>query len=346
MTTNATPSVPARTRAARIEAFGLEHLNVVDVDTPKPGPGQVLVRVNAVSLNFRDLLLVRGQYNPRLPLPHVPGSDAAGDVVAVGDDVTSVKIGDRVVSLFAQGFVSGKVTKERLSRTLGSPLPGTLATHVVLDATGVVPTPPHMTDVEASTLPCAALTAWTALVTEGALEPGARVLILGTGGVSLFALQVALLSGAETVVLSSSEEKLARAQALGAHHVLSYKAVPEWGKHIRGLFREGVDHVVEVGGAGTLQQSLRAVRTGGTVSLVGNLAGNVEPVRVLPILMQHVRVQGVFVGNRDGAASMHRAFELHRVKPIVDRVFPLDAIRDALSHLERGAHFGKVVVTL
>ncbi len=258
--------------------FGLESLVGAERPRPQPGPHEVLVRVKAVSLNYRDLLVVKGAYNPKMPLPRVPCSDAAGEVAAVGDKVTRLRAGQRVAGLFMPAWQSGEVTDDKARSALGGAVDGVLAEYVLLPADGVVAVPEHLSDEEAATLPCAAVTAWHALVTEGAVKPGDTVLVQGTGGVSLFALQFAHLAGATVIATSSRDDKLERARALGASAGINYKTTPEWGDRARELSGGGVDHVVEVGGAGTLAQSLRAVRMGGRVSLIGVLSGGAGPV--------------------------------------------------------------------
>ena len=310
-------------------------------------PEQVLVRMSAASLNFRDLLTVKGAYNPRQPLPLIPGSDGVGEVVALGAGVTRVKMGQRVGTCFCQGWVAGPPTRERLSNTLGGPLDGTLAQYMVLDQQGVVALPGHLTNEQAATLTCAALTAWTALVTEGQLKAGSWVLLQGTGGVSIFALQLARLLGARVIITSSSHEKLARARELGAEHTINYLEEPRWGKKARQLTGgRGVDQVVEVGGADTLAQSLSAVAVGGQISLIGVLSGVKSSVLLTQILMQYVRVQGILVGNRDGFEAMNRAVAASGLKPVVDRVFGLEDTAEALAYMASGKHLGKVCIKM
>lgn len=331
-------------RAVEIQnGFGLDNLKVVERPEPVPGPGQVAVRVRAASINYRDVLTVRGEYNPKQKLPLVPGSDAVGEVVDVGEGVTRVATGDRVMPIFAQRWIGGTPTPARLRSTLGGPLDGVFAERIVVDAEGVVAAPDYLTDEEAACLPCAALTAWNALVLGGSVVAGETVLVQGTGGVSLFALQIARTFGARVIVTSSSDRKLDRARELGAWRTIHYVREPAWGRRARELTGgAGVDRVVEVGGAGTLEQSLSAVRPGGHVSLVGVLAGGAARLGVIPILMKRIRVQGILVGSRDDLDDMCRAFVAHRLRPVVDRVFALDAARDALDHVARGRHFGKV----
>ncbi len=335
-------------RAVEIrDAFGLDHLTLVERPDPQPGPGQALVRVRAASLNYRDLLMVQGSYNRKQKLPLIPCSDGAGEVVAVGEGVTRVRPGDRVCAIFAQGWLAGEPGRDLVRTTLGGPLDGMLAEHVVLPAEGLVKTPDHLSDEQAATLPCAAVTAWTALVEGGALRAGETVLVLGTGGVSIFALQLAVLAGARVIVTSSSDEKLERVRRLGAAETVNYRQVPEWGARVKQLAGgEGVDHVLEVGGAGTLAQSLQAVRAGGRIYLIGVLAGNAAEISLPAIQMRRVRVDGILVGSRASFEALNRAVALHRLQPVIDRTFPLAEARAAFDHMAAGAHFGKICVRL
>ena len=324
-------------------SFGIKNLVVADRPEPRPGPGEVMVRMKAASLNYRDLLTVQGMYNPKQPLPLIPCSDGTGEVVETGPRVTRVKVGDRVATTFFQGWISGEPTFEKVSTTLGGPLDGVLSEYMVLREDGVVQVPEHLSDEQAATLPCAALTAWSALVTQGHIRPGDSVLVLGTGGVAMCALQFAKVHGAKVILISSSDEKLERAKLIGADQGINYTNVPQWGKAVRDLTGgNGVDHIVEVGGAGTLAESLQAIRIGGQISLIGVLAGPQKEMNIRPILMKNVRVQGIFVGNREGSEAMNRAVAFHKIKPIVDRTFPLGQVQEALHLMARGGHFGKL----
>ncbi len=324
--------------------FGIDNLTHVERADPSPAHGQVIVKVRAVSLNYRDLLTVKGLYNPKIPLPFVPFSDGVGDVVAVGEGVSRVKVGDRVAGIFMQKWLSGEVTEDKAKSALAGGGDGMLAEFVALHEEGLVHVPEHLSYEEAATLPCAAVTAWHAVVEYG-LKPGDSVLLLGTGGVSLFALQFAKMSGARIIITSSSHEKLAKAKALGATDCINYKLVPEWGDKVRELTGgAGVDLVVEVGGAGTLPQSLRAVRMGGRISLIGVLTGAAGEIDPRPIIMKKIRVQGIFVGSRDMFEAMNRAITLHQLHPVIDRVFPFENAREALRYMESGAHFGKICI--
>jgi NADPH:quinone reductase-like Zn-dependent oxidoreductase len=326
--------------------FGLDSLMLTERPEPRPGPGQVLLHMRAFALNYRDLMVVKGTYNPKLRLPLIPLSDGVGEVAAVGDGVTRVKPGDRVAGIFMPKWVAGELTETKARSALGGGPDGVLAEYAVLDAEGVVHVPAHLTDEEAATLPCAAVAAWHALVAEGGVKAGDTVLVQGTGGVALFALQFARLAGARVIATSSNDQKLARARDLGASDGINYKTTPDWEENVRELTGGvGVDHVVEVGGAGTLGKSLRAVRLGGRISLIGVLAGGGQ-VNPLPILMKNVRVQGIFVGSREMFEAMNRAVALHQLRPVVDRVFPFADAREALRYLESAAHFGKICLRL
>ncbi len=325
--------------------FGIDALTLTERPQPAPGPRQILMKIHAVSLNYRDLLVVKGLYNPKMPLPRIPVSDGAGEVVAVGEGASRVKVGDRVAGIFMQKWVDGDPTPAKAQSALGGVIDGLLAEYAVLDEEGVVLIPEHLSYEEAATLPCAAVTAWNALITQGGLTAGDTVLVQGTGGVSIFALQFARLSGARVIATSSSNKKLDRVLQLGASDGINYKETPDWDKRVRELTGgAGVDHVVEVGGAGTLNQSLNAVRMGGTISLIGVLAGGSGEIRTTSILMKSVRVQGIFVGSRAMFEAMNRAITLHQLHPVIDRVFPFEETREALRYMESGAHFGKIVI--
>jgi NADPH:quinone reductase-like Zn-dependent oxidoreductase len=326
-------------------AFGLENLSVVDRPDPTPGPGQVVVRVRAASLNFRDLLLARGTYNPKLAFPRVLGSDAAGEVTAVGAGVTRWKPGDRVANAFLPNWHDGPISDAVAKPTYGSDVDGVFAELIAVDAGGLVPVPDHLTFEEAATLPCAAVTAWNAL-TAAPTGPGTTVLLQGTGGVSIFALQLAKALGARVLITSGHDEKLARALALGADAGTNYRTNPDWDKWARQQTGgTGVDVVVEVGGAGTLDRSLKAVRTGGHVALIGVLAGGTA-FNPIGVLMKAVRLQGVFVGSRAMFEAMNRVVTEKQIRPVIDRVFPLTDGAAAIKYLESGSHFGKVVLKM
>jgi NADPH:quinone reductase-like Zn-dependent oxidoreductase len=326
-------------------AFGLDRLTIGERERPSPGPSQVLLRMRAASLNYRDLLTILGRYNPRQTLPLIPGSDGVGEVIETGRAVRRVAVGDRVAPIFAQGWIEGEPTREQLRSTLGGPLDGVLAEYMVVEEQGVVIIPEHLTDEEGACLPCAAVTAWSALVTQAGIGAGDTVLIQGTGGVSIFALQFAGILGARAIVTSSADEKLERVKGLGAWRTINYRETPRWGRRVKELTDgHGVDLVVEVGGAGTLSQSLEAVRFGGQVSLIGVLAGGAAQLDVVPLLMQNIRVQGILVGHREGFEAMNRAIVQHRLRPVIDRTFELDEVRQGLERMAAGRHLGKLCV--
>ncbi|NNJ13092.1 NAD(P)-dependent alcohol dehydrogenase [Chloroflexales bacterium ZM16-3] len=327
--------------------WSADHLVIAERPAPEPGPGQALLRMRAAALNYRDMVVLQRGYGSQTgTLPLIPVSDGVGEVVALGSGVTRVKVGDRVCPTFFQRWAGGPPNAERLAASLGGPLDGVMAEYMAVDAEGLAHVPDHLSDAEAATLPCAALTAWSALVTEGRIQPGERVLIQGTGGVSLFALQFAKMLGAFAIVTSSSNEKLERARALGADATLSYRETPEWGRSVRELAGgDGVDHIVEVGGQETLPQSLRAIRPGGTISMIGVLSGPGMDVRLGLVVTRQVRLQGITVGSRDGFESMARAVGQHQLRPVVDRVFGFDELPQAFTHLASGTHFGKICLT-
>lgn len=332
--------------AGNIGGWGLDNLAVVERPDPRPSFGQVLLRMRAASLNYRDLLTVQGKYNPKLKLPLIPCSDGVGEVVELGEGVTRVRVGDRVCPIFAQQWLAGEPTRDKARFTLGGPLDGTLAELMAVDQEGLVKVPDHLTDEEAASLPCAAVTAWNALM-AGGVKAGDTVLVQGTGGVSLFALQFAKALGARVIATSSSDQKLARVREMGAAEGINYRETPEWGARAKELTGGvGVDLVVEVGGAGTLDQSLRAVRFGGAISLIGNLAGIDAQVRLTLIFMQHIRMLGIFVGHRESFEAMNRAIAVHGIHPVVDRVFPLEESRAAFELMAAGGHFGKICVRI
>ena len=328
-----------------IPSFGIENLRQATRPEYQPGAGEVLVRMRAVSLNYRDLLMTKGQYNPKMRLPRVPCSDGAGEVIAIGSGVTRFEVGDPVVGIFMQRWLGGGIVESYAKSALGGEIDGTLAEQMIFSEEGLLPMPKHLTMEEAATLPCAAVTAWHAL-TSGGLQAGDSILLQGTGGVSIFGLQLARAMGARTLITSSSDAKLAKAKALGAHATCNYRLHSDWEKWCRSETHGiGVDHILEVGGAGTLEKSMKAIRAGGRISLIGVLSG-MGTMNPLPLLIRNVTLEGIFVGSRAMFEAMNKALELHQIKPIVDRVFDFAQFPDALQYLESGAHFGKVVIRL
>ena len=334
-------------RVFQIEGdWGMANLKLAERPQPEPGPGEVLLRMKASSLNYRDLVVPErgyGRYTGTLPL--IPVSDGVGEVVAVGPGVRRVAPGDRVCPTYFQNWICGEPDLERLTGSLGGPIDGTLAEYMCLPEDGVVKAPAHLTDLEAATLPCAALTAWSALVTRSNTRPGDRVLVQGCGGVALFAVAFAKVLGAHVTVITSSDERAERVKAMGADATINYRAVPEWAKATQAITGgQGYDLILELGGEKTLPQSLRCIRPGGTLAMIGVLSGSTMTTPLGLIVTRQVRLQGVTVGNRDGLEAMLRAIEQHRIKPVVDRVFAFAELKEALAYLKSGAQFGKICI--
>jgi NADPH:quinone reductase-like Zn-dependent oxidoreductase len=325
------------------QATGIDALVEVDLPMPKPGPRQVLVKVAACSLNFRDLAIALGTYRMPTKPSLVPLSDGAGEVIDVGAGVTRVKVGDHVASCFFQRWIGGLPDADTHLSALGGSIDGMLAQYAVLEEHGVVKLPSHLSYEEGATLPCAAVTAWHALAEHARIVAGQCVLAQGTGGVSIFALQFARLMGAQVIVTSSSDQKLARARELGATHGVNYKTTPEWDKAVVEASGGGVDHVVEVGGPGTLAQSLRAIRIGGKITMIGVLSGAAE-INPMLIFSRRANLQGISVGSMQMFEAMNRAISASGLRPIIDKVFPFDAAPAAYRHLQSAQHFGKVVI--
>ena len=325
-------------------AYGIENLVVVDKPEPVPARGQIVLAMRAASLNYRDLLTVIG-YGGGYPLPLIPFSDGAGEVVATGQGVTRVAVGDRVCPLFFQSWLSGPVTAESRNRPLGGPLSGVLQQKMLLDADGVAKFPSHLSFEEAATLPCAGLTAWRAISIEASVRAGSTVLVQGTGGVSIFALQFAKALGATVIATSSSDEKLARIRKLGADHTINYKETPEWGKAARELTGgRGVDVVIEVGGENTLNQSFDAARVGGTIVVIGVLGGFSSPVMLPVVFGKNLHIHGITVGSREQFEDMTDHMAKWNLKPVVDKTFPFARVPDALRLMQAGGHFGKIAI--
>jgi NADPH:quinone reductase-like Zn-dependent oxidoreductase len=323
---------------------GLDGMSLVELSEPEPGPGAVLVRVRAVSLNYRDLIATRVE-RPGALTPLIPCSDGAGEVVSVGPGVTKWSPGDRVASCFFQDWTAGRIQRSTMRSDLGGPLHGMLAEQVVLGENGLVAVPEHLSFEQAATLPCAALTAWHALVEKGAVKAGETVLILGTGGVSIFALQFAKMHGAQVIITSSNDAKLARARELGADDTINYRTFPDWQVRVHELTGKlGADHVVEVGGAGTLEKSLESVRYGGKIHLIGVLSGFEGSINPWPFIAKSASLNGIYVGSREMFESMNRAISLHRLEPVIDQTFDFDQARAAFELMESAGHFGKIVV--
>jgi NADPH:quinone reductase-like Zn-dependent oxidoreductase len=326
---------------------GIEALALVDRPVPPVGAGQVLVRLKAVTLNYRDLLTVKGGYGSRQKFPLVPLSDGAGVVESVGSGVRALAPGDRVVGSFFESWLGGEPDQAKMSAALGGSVDGVLAEYRVFSARTLVKTPEYLSDVEAAALPCAGVTAWSAVVKLGGVKPGQTILTQGTGGVSLFALQFAKMCGARVISTSSIDAKIDRLKSLGADFTLNYKNTPDWGKRARELTGRGVDLVVEVGGVGTLNESIRATKIGGTIAFIGVLAGPAPSDLRLPLMvMQQQRLQGVTVGSVEDLQAMMDAIAINRMKPVIDKIYPFDQAKEAFSHMEGAAHFGKVAIAI
>jgi NADPH:quinone reductase-like Zn-dependent oxidoreductase len=333
-------------KAVRLRApAGLGNLQFVEADPPQPRAGEVLVRIRASSVNFHDDLVVHG----KIPAAdgRVPMTDGAGDVIAVGDDVVDLKVADSVVSTFWPYWSGGEMTPATRRDIPGETVDGYASAYVCKPAHFFTRAPAGCTHLEAATLPCAGVTAWRALVTCGRVKPGDTVLVQGTGGVSLFALQFAKSAGARVIATSSSEQKLEKLTRLGADAVINYKTVPNWGEKARDLTdARGVDHVVEVGGPATFAQSIAACRTGGHIAIVGVLTGFAGEVSIPALFSNQIRTSGISIGSRADQEDMIRAIEVNHLRPVVDRSFPLQDIVAAFEYYESQQHFGKVCLGL
>jgi len=327
---------------------GIKAWEQATLPDPKPGQGEVLIAVKAASLNYRDLMIAKGLY----PLPIlenvIPLSDGAGQIIAVGEGVTRWKTGDRVCGSFFQTWTEGSIPQDAQMHTLGGPMHGMLAQQVALSQEGVVRIPEHLSDEDASTLPCAALTAWNGLVeSANPLAPGATVLTLGTGGVSIFATQFAKALGFEVIATSSDEGKIKRLKAMGVNKIVNYRQTPEWDKEVLAINGgKSVDHVIEVGGSGTLQCSLNVIKTGGTVSLIGVLSGLGNVINPDVVLFKNVRLQGISIGSVRMFENMNALIEKRQIKPVIDKIYPFAQAPEAYARLESAAHFGKIVIAV
>lgn len=326
---------------------GVDALTLADVPLPEPGPGEVRIRMLANSINYRDLTTIEDPVSRGLPFPTVPNSDGAGEVTAIGSGVEDVSVGDLVTSCFFADWQAGPCSPAAMASALGGAKQGVLAEEVVLPAAGVQPAPAGWTAQQAATLPCAALTAWNALTRPGPVKAGETVLLLGTGGVSVFAQQFCRMMGARTIVTSSSDEKLTRMQDLAGPdcQAINYRTTPEWQNTVLEMTGgAGVDRVVEVGGPGTLERSIEATRVGGDIALIGVLTGGAGKVTPTSIMRKSIVMRGVYVGSRDMFREMNRAIELHRLTPVIDQTFAFDAAPKAYHAMRAAGHFGKLVI--
>lgn len=329
----------------KIQEFGIENLAVVETETPQPTKNGVLIQFRAASLNFRDVMVVNGTYNPRMKLPAIPFSDGSGEIVAAGESVTKWKIGDRVCTTVIPGWIDGEATAENAKTAIGAgKFDGVLREYGAFSEESIVRIPDHLSFEQAAALPCAAVTAWHALVVSGRIKNGDTVLTLGTGGVSIFAVQIAKHFGARVIATSSSDAKLERARQIGADETINYRTCEDWDKAVLDLTDgRGLDHVIEVGGTGTLARSVKSVRVGGHIALIGalNMSGEFNPI---PVFMKGIRVQGIFVGSRRMFEDMNRVIETAHLTPVIDRTFEFDQVREALKYMESGSHFGKIAI--
>lgn len=323
----------------------IDALTIVERPEPRPGPRQILVRVRATSLNYRDLMTVEGRSARAAPKPDlIPLSDGAGEVQAVGAEVTRFKPGDRVAGCFMQCWFAGPIRESAMASAMGGAIDGMLAELVVLEEDGAVPLPRHLSYEEGATLPCAAVTAWNALVEIGGLEAGETVLVLGTGGVSIFALQLARAMGARVVATSGSPAKAERLMRMGAETVIDYRTTPDWHTEVlRHTAGRGVDLTVEVGGAGTLPRSFLATRLGGRIAVIGLLTGAAE-IDPMPILRRNLRVQGLYVGSTAMFEALNRVIAASGLRPVIDKVFAFGEAKEAYRHMKSQQHFGKIVI--
>ncbi|RQO70025.1 NAD(P)-dependent alcohol dehydrogenase [Pedobacter sp. KBW06] len=323
------------------EKYGIDHLNLTPGQVPEPKADEVLVKVAAISLNYLDLMVIRGDFGHQIP--HIPGSDAAGTVLRIGSAVTGFLPGDQVSTHFTPGWQSGNLTPEGLENRLGIDAAGVFSTYICLPETALVKSPVNLSAQESATLPIAALTAWEALHEAGGLKPGETVLLQGTGGVSVFALQFAKLAGARVIITSSSDEKLKRARSMGADHVFNYKTEPDWLEKVKAL--GGVDLALEVIGTG-FKESIQACRFGGRIIIIGFLNGAETSLSIFDFLQKKLTVKGVLVGSKGAFSQMNETIEKAGLHPVIDKIFPFSEARKAFEYLAAGKHFGKIVLDL
>ncbi|PPR77865.1 MAG: alcohol dehydrogenase [Alphaproteobacteria bacterium MarineAlpha2_Bin1] len=332
---------------ALTETTSISNLELIDRPVPEPNSNEVLVKLFASSLNYRDLLIAIGGYGSRQKKRDlIPLSDGSGEIVSVGSSVKKFKVGDRVLASFFQSWISGELTEELLDDDLGRSSDGVLTQYRCFKQEGLVKIPNYLSFIEAASLPCAALTAWSGIIELGCIKPGQTVLIQGTGGVSLFAMQFALMAGASVIVTSSSDKKIEILRKMGVKKTINYSKHPEWGMKVLEITDGmGVDHVMEVGGAGTLKQSIRSVKPGGVISIIGVLDGAKSNLLIPLIGSRKIRLQGVTVGSVENLLNMVKAMENHKIKPIIDKVYKLNESKDAYEYLKSGKHFGKICIS-
>jgi NADPH:quinone reductase-like Zn-dependent oxidoreductase len=332
-------------KAWQLHAFGYENLTLDEIKIPVPGPNEILIKVGAVSMNFRDQAIVEGYYEPKkVPSPLIPVSDTAGKVVQVGENVSRFKVGDRVVSHMYSKWVNELPSPNEPDFCLGSPLHGGLSEYMLLDEEAAVLTPSNLTDEQAATLPIAALTSWFALVTYGNLQKGDTVVIQGTGGVSIFGIQIAHALGARVIVTTSSDEKGEKARKLGADEIINYKATPDWHKVVTKLTNGvGADHILDVVGGDELNKSVQAAKVRGQISVIGFIEGQTSHLDLMQVIFRQTRFQGIAVGHRAAFEEMNKAFEQYDIRPVIDTIYDFKDAKKAYDHLARGP-FGKIVI--
>jgi len=333
-------------RVIELSAFGLDKLELVDREKPEAGPGEVLVRFEAASVNPRDYQIITGHFTPNVPFPLIPLSDGAGIVEAAGDGVSRVSIGDRVTPTFFPEWINGEALHAERAVSSGLEAPGTLREYGVYRESAVVRAAPHLSSAEAACLPCAGLTAWTALVTMSQIGRGDTVLLQGTGGVALAGLSLAKALGAEVIILSSSDDKLERARELGADHCINYTTTTDWGPRAYEITGYGVDAVIEIGGTGTLENSLAAIRHGGHVNIIGYMTGIDMGITVFPLIIRNAQLHGIGTGNRDNYEAMMEFVGEHEIRPVISSTFSMAEATTALETLAKGQHMGKIAVTI
>lgn len=329
------------------ESFGLENLSLSEVATPTPKTGEILLKMQAISLNYRDMVTVAGGYGKTVKTPLVPCSDGVGTVIETGSSTGTFEKGVRLSPIFFPKWKDGLASPSVLPEALGGAYDGALCEYMIVDEDACVRVPDHLSDVQAASLPCAALTAWSALFEQSHTSENDRIVIQGTGGVALFALLFAKAVGAEVLITSSSDQKLERCKKLGADHCVNYYTQPNWGHEVKKVWSDGADHIIELGGAQTLEQSIRSVRIGGQISLIGVLTGTNSGNLPLPlILMRNVRIQGISVGSKAAFERMNAFIDTHKIEPVIDRIFNFQDTQKAFRYLESGQHFGKVCIGL
>jgi NADPH:quinone reductase-like Zn-dependent oxidoreductase len=334
-------------KTIQLDKFGIENLKITTTQRPVPGPNEVLVKIEAASLNYLDLMVINGQYNPELPLPHIPCSDGSGRVEATGSNVSLWKKGDRVTTHFIQEWISGSKTQQAFLSRTGLEKTGVLSEYILIDETALVRTPDILSAEEAATLPIAALTAWTGLFEYARLKPGQTVLTQGSGGVSIFALQLAKAAGARVISISGSPAKLQKLRALGADEVIDYHQTPDW--HVearRWTGSHGVDVILDVVGTDTLTKSIYALKADGFIGLTGNLSGAVVPFNIYDTVPANATLRGISVGSIDNFHSLLKAINTVKLKPVIDTIFPMDQIHEAYRYMQQGTFFGKIVIKI